>query len=100
MTKNITNTEIVVNWIDNATSEDGYQIWRVLDGGLAAQLGSNLAANTVTYTDADVTNGHTYGYLIRSFQADGAVTHYSSFCSTPTSNLNEGNFMFEGIQFN
>lgn len=98
--KNANNTQIVVNWVDNATSENGYQVWRVVNGAAPVQLGSNLPADTVTVTDSTVSNGNSYGYKIRAFQTDGSQTNYSNFCSTATLNLNTGDFFFEGIKFN
>ncbi len=100
VTKNTANTQIIINWTDNSTSEAGYQVWKITDGGVAAQLGSNLAANTITLTDTSVTSGHSYGYMVRNYQLDGAVTYYSNFCVTASSNLNTGFFKFEGIKFN
>ena len=100
VTKNTANTQIVVNWTDNSTSETGYQVWKASDGGLAAQFGSNLAANTVTVTDSTVSSGHTYGYSVRAYQVDGPSTYYSDFCYTAVSTLATGFFRFSGIKFN
>ena len=100
VTKNTANTQIIINWTDNATSEIGYQVWKVTDGAAPVQLGSNLAADTVTLTDTAVSNGHSYGYLIRNYQLDGAITYYSNYCVTAATNLNTGFMRFEGIQFN
>ena len=86
--KNNTNTQLTVRWTDNSTTEGGYQVWRIADGGIPTQLGSNLAANTSSYVDSTVLSNHTYGYLVRNFQIDGANTLYSSWCTTATSNLN------------
>ncbi len=98
--KNATNTQIVVSWTDNANNENGYQIWRRVNGGTPAQIGGDLPANTVTYTDSTVINGNSYMYLIRAFMIDGPSTLYSIFCETATSHLGTGNFYFEGIRFN
>ena len=82
------------------TTENGYQVWRIYDGGVAAQFGSNLAANTISLTDSTVISGHSYSYLIRNYLIDGANTYYSRFCVTATSILNTGFMRFEGIKFN
>jgi len=79
------NSSITVNWTDNSTNEDYYQVWKVTDGGLPAQLGSNLAANTIQLLDSSITPNHSYGYLIRAIRIDGSNTIYSEWCAASTS---------------
>jgi hypothetical protein len=87
------NASITLNWVDNSTTEDGYQIWKVTDGGTLVHITPDLAANVLTYTDTSVTNGHSYGYMIRSFQYDGSNTIYSDWCPTATTNTSLGSFL-------
>ena len=85
--KAFNNSSITVKWTDNATNEDFYQVWKVTDGGLPAQLGSNLAPNTIQLIDSSVVPSHSYAYLIRALRTDGLATIYSSWCSTSTTHL-------------
>lgn len=90
--KNSFNTQITVKWSDNSSVENGYQIWKVTDGGAPVHLTPDLDPNTTQYVDTSVSSGHTYGYLIRALQLDGANTIYSNWCATVTSDLHTGGF--------
>jgi hypothetical protein len=98
ITKAPDNSQIVVNWVDTSSVEDGFQIWKATDGGAPVYLSPDLAPNTVTYTDTAVLSNHLYAYQIRAFQYDGVNTLYSGFCTTATANLSTGSFMFEGLR--
>ncbi len=94
--KAVDNSNVSINWIDTS-DEEGFQVWRSVDGSLAAQLGSNLAANTIQLLDSTVSSPHNYIYLIRSFLLDGSNTLYSDWCITPAVNLSIGEFKFNGL---
>jgi len=81
------NSSVTINWTDNSTNEDDYQVWKSTDGGLPVQLGSDLAANTIQLVDSAVSPNHSYGYLIRTVRYDGANAIYSDWCSTNVSHL-------------
>ena len=92
------NTNITINWTDNSTNENFYQVWKIIDGGTATQLGSNLAANTVQLVDSAISLGHTYTYQIRAGLTDGSNSIYSDYCSTATSNDTTGSFQLKGLK--
>lgn len=59
-----------VTWVDNATDETDYEVWRKIDGGdwvgIAAGPAS-LAADTTSFTDPDTyTEGQTLEYRVRA----------------------------------
>jgi hypothetical protein len=99
ITKAPDNSSITVNWTDTA-NEENFQVWRVVDGGVSTQFGSNLAPNTIQVVDSTVSLNHSYGYLIRGLRYDGATTLYSGWCATTTTSVNTGSFFMEGINLN
>jgi hypothetical protein len=86
VSKSFDNTSITVNWTDSS-HEDNYQVWKITDGGLPVQLGSNLAPDTIQLVDSAVVRNHSYGYLIRGLRYDASITMYSTFCSTSSIHL-------------
>jgi len=58
-------------WDDIATNETGYKIARRPVGGTFADLPISLGANTVSYTDASVTQNTTYDYQVRATGSSG-----------------------------
>jgi hypothetical protein len=71
---NISTTQVALQWIDNATTEQGYTVFRSTSGGPFTQIAS-LAANTTTFTDNNnglgLIPGTQYEYLIQAFNASG-----------------------------
>jgi hypothetical protein len=70
----ISNSQIDLSWTDNSTDEDGFSIERRISGGSFAEIDTTVA-DTVTYSDMDVSAGNTYHYRVRSFNTQG----YSSY---------------------
>jgi len=76
----VTDHSISLSWQDNASNEDGFQIFRSVNSGqfsLLASLPANtaLAPSTVTYIDTTVQPGTKYDYHIQAFNLAG----YSDF---------------------
>ncbi|HTQ39662.1 MAG TPA: CotH kinase family protein [Pirellulales bacterium] len=71
---NVSTTQVSLQWIDNAMTEQGYTIFRSTAGGPFTQIAS-LAANSTTFTDnnsgAGLIPGEQYEYLIQAFNASG-----------------------------
>jgi hypothetical protein len=57
-------------WADNSDNEDGFRVYRSVDGGAFAAL-PDLPANTTTFTDTGSSGGHHYSYYVVAFNADG-----------------------------
>ena len=70
----------VVNlaWTDNAANETGYVVERS-DNGIAFTPIATLAADSVSYTDPNVTSGNFYEYQVAAVNAGGAS--YSNIAS-------------------
>lgn len=59
-------------WTDNATNETGYRVERSLNGVSGwTQRNGDLAVNSTSFTDTDMTYGQTYFYRIYAFNANG-----------------------------
>jgi len=68
----VSQTQIDLNWTDNATDEATYTVQRSDDGTTGwADLATLLAANTVTYPDASVTAGQKKFYRVKAVNAFG-----------------------------
>jgi O-glycosyl hydrolase/regulation of enolase protein 1 (concanavalin A-like superfamily) len=66
-----------VLWVDNATTENAYEVDRSTDGGATwGTLTATLPAGSTSYVDTDVTSGQTYTYRVKAWsngQSSGAV---------------------------
>lgn len=63
-------TTVNLNWDDNSSNEDGFQIFRSTAGGSFMQIGS-ADQNATSYTDNNVRPNTTYYYQIRSYNQAG-----------------------------
>jgi FtsP/CotA-like multicopper oxidase with cupredoxin domain len=61
---------IRLNWINNATNQNGFQIWRSINGGAFAQI-ATTNANTTTYTNSGLLPGTLYAYQVRAYNNNG-----------------------------
>jgi hypothetical protein len=66
----LTATQVRLNWTDNAGNESGFVIQRSVNGGAYAAL-TQLASNTVTFTDTTAASGNTYGYQVAAVNPAG-----------------------------
>ncbi|MFC7044308.1 fibronectin type III domain-containing protein [Halobacteriaceae archaeon GCM10025711] len=67
---NVTETSLDVSWSDNSDNEDGFLVERrrEANGGWGRWVELNdLAANTTTYTDTDVSPSTTYEYRVTGY---------------------------------
>ena len=86
-------------WIDNATTEDGYQLEKNTNSAGYIFL-TNLGVNVTGYQDATTSSGNTYGYRLRSFKIGVGSTYFSDYLNCPTLDLHLGNFRFNGLKMN
>ncbi|GAM10729.1 protein sidekick-2 [Geobacter sp. OR-1] len=63
-------TRINLTWTDNAGDETGYKIERCEGAGCAnfSQVGSNLSANSVSYSDTGLKGNTGYSYRVSAFK--------------------------------
>lgn len=66
--------EVDLSWTDNATTEDGYYVYRAQASGSTtgdySQV-ADLAADTTTYTDTGLSDGETYYYRVSAYSGGG-----------------------------
>jgi hypothetical protein len=94
-TKN--DSSLLLQWSDNSTDENGYEVRRSVDGGTFTTLVTSLAVNTTSYQDTTVETGHTYTYQIAPYYF-GSI--YGQWCTTAQLSLQRGTFTIKGIKFN
>jgi hypothetical protein len=66
MVDNATDTTLRVSWTDSSNNETGFELTRATGAGEFA-FSVRLPANTVTYTDTDLTPGTTYRYRLQAY---------------------------------
>ena len=72
-------TNVVLEWKDNSSDEQGFKIERKTGvGGTWSQIGT-VGANTTRYLDASVSTNQVYYYRVRAYNASGD-SDYSNEC--------------------
>lgn len=73
------NSDILLTWSDNSSSEDGYRIERKLNGGTFTEL-TTIAADSNSYTDGSCLPNNLYIYRVTAFTtgADPLESGYSN----------------------
>lgn len=67
-----TSSSVILEWTDNATNEVGYRVYRSLASeGPFVQLGSDLPANTESFSDMTVSPNRRYYYRIVAYNDGG-----------------------------
>ena len=64
---------IQLTWVDMSSNEQGFRIYRKVDGG-SFGLWLSLGANSTTTNDAGVLVGHVYAYYVTAYNAVGEST--------------------------
>ena len=59
-------------WVDTATNENGFEIWRAVGAGGAYALLARAGANITNYADTAVALDTAYAYYVRATNASGA----------------------------
>ena len=75
-------TELDLSWLDNASNETGYEVWRSISGGAWTRV-AQLAANTVSYMDVGLTQGTSYSYFVRAVASAGTADSAVVNTATP-----------------
>ena len=87
----ITQTSLTLNWLDNATNEVGYAIYRSTDNVNFSFL-TQAAVNSISYTDAGLSPGTQYFYTVQAV-SEGAL---SSAAATNATTSPAGNISCNG----
>jgi len=75
----VSNTEIHLTWEDNSDNEDGFKLERSISGASFVEV-ADLAANTTSYSDTNLTPHTWYTYRARSYNStDFNPTEYSRY---------------------
>ena len=74
--------QLILNWVDNSTNEDGFKIERAKGtGGTFAQV-ATTGANVTSYTDSDLVAAITYCYRVMGFNLAGGSSYSNNACYT------------------
>jgi hypothetical protein len=72
-----------LRWTDASSNETEFRIERrVVPSGTYSQIGT-AAANATTYVDSTATDGWSYRYRIRAYNATGNSTYSNEVCAPP-----------------
>ena len=74
-------TQISLMWIDNATTETGYQVERTAGGATFALL-ATLPMNATAYNDSTVTSGTSYQYRVSASNGAGSSAYSNVVTAT------------------
>jgi subtilisin family serine protease len=66
----VSSSRIDLEWIDNADNEDGFRIYRKIEGGGFSEL-TALVANSTVYSDTGLSASSAYYYNMLSYNLDG-----------------------------
>jgi RHS repeat-associated protein len=90
------NNSIKVTWVDNSTSETGFEIERSIDSYVYSKI-ATINTNTVQFVDINLTPGVTYYYRVRGiigFQSStyansnsSAITKFTPYTSATTGKI-------------
>ncbi|HEY7220929.1 MAG TPA: fibronectin type III domain-containing protein [Candidatus Binatia bacterium] len=77
--------QLVLNWADNSTNEDGFKVERATGStGTYAQV-TTVGPNITSYTDTTVVAGTQYCYRVRAYNAAGNSAYSNAACGTAQS---------------
>jgi fibronectin type 3 domain-containing protein len=80
----VSSSQIDLSWTDNSTSETGYKIERSTDGGMSFTEIAQVAANTTSFSNTNLTPETTYHYRVRGTNANGDGPYSNvAFATTP-----------------
>ena len=71
---------LTLSWSDKSNNEDGFRIERMVSGGVLAQI-AQVGANVTSYSDANLTSGLNYCYVVRAFNSAGTSDASNAACA-------------------
>jgi hypothetical protein len=78
----VATDEIDIAWTDNATTENGFELERKVEGGVFSRI-AVPNANASTFTDRSVASGTTYTYRVRAVNSGGNSEYSNEASATP-----------------
>jgi Divergent InlB B-repeat domain/Fibronectin type III domain len=73
---------LTLTWTDASNNEDGFRIERRTGTSGTYQQLASVAANTVSYTDQNLTNATTYCYRVLAYNSGGNSPYSNENCAT------------------
>ncbi|MFA4917578.1 MAG: hypothetical protein WC560_13030, partial [Syntrophales bacterium] len=81
-------TELTLNWVDNATNETGFLLYRATNTAFTTGLTSfAIGPNTATYSDTSVSPGIQYYYRICSYNVLGVSAMSGAIAASTTGSV-------------
>ncbi len=81
----VSDSQIDLTWIDNSTTETGFEIYRSLDQNVGYNLIQSTNANITYYSDGDLTGNTVFYYKIRAIN-DHSESGFSNVLNDKTYN--------------
>ena len=82
----ISASQINIDWTDNSSNEDYFEIWRTTYGSPDPyepwRMYDTIPANSTTYNDVGLIPGKKYEYLVRAVNTDGGNATFSILATT------------------
>jgi RHS repeat-associated protein len=91
----ISTSTILLNWVDNSTTETGFKIERSTTGsGSGFSFVTTTSPNVVSYTDGGLLASSTYYYRISAVNANGSSA-YTAEANAPTAKIGFRRFLLD-----
>jgi hypothetical protein len=74
--------QMTLSWTDSSDNEDGFRIERRIGTSGTYQQLANVASNTTTYADLNLSNSTTYCYRILAFNSAANSAYSNESCAT------------------
>ncbi|HEY4061616.1 MAG TPA: fibronectin type III domain-containing protein [Puia sp.] len=89
LTATVVSKGVQLNWVDSATNETGYEVWRATSAaGTYTQLQPNPAPAATAFLDSTVAIGGTFYYKVRAINTFGASAFSTIVNATVASQVN------------
>ena len=81
----VSGSRVTIGWTDNASNEDGFEIWRCLGATCTNfALLTTVAANAISYPNTGLPGSTTYRYQVRAYNTGGASAYTNIVNGTTT----------------
>jgi PKD repeat protein/subtilisin family serine protease len=77
----VSTSRIDLRWQDNSDNEDGFEIFRKIQGQSYSSL-KKVGANVTSYSDTGLSPGTTYCYQVRAYNSAGTSDFSNEACAT------------------